>query len=182
MARLPLGPVRRISQTHRRLLGERLLTQGVESLSDIDLLTVALGSAHLARVLRCAIDRWQGVTAADLANLPRFRPARIAQILATLELGRRVSSAPIVRGQPLHRGEAAVQAYRPRLSHLHQEVFIAVGLAARRRVLAEHEIARGTLTSIEVHPREVFRASIREGAAAAICWHNHPRGDPPTER
>ena len=36
----------------------------------------------------------------------------------------------------------------------------------------------GTLTTSLVHPREVFRAAVREGAAALVVAHNHPSGDP----
>jgi DNA repair protein RadC len=39
-------------------------------------------------------------------------------------------------------------------------------------------ITRGILNSSLVHPREVFRALIVHGAAAAILCHNHPSGDP----
>ena len=42
----------------------------------------------------------------------------------------------------------------------------------------EHRIAEGHLGGVEVHPRELFRPLIREGAAAAILVHNHPSGDP----
>jgi DNA repair protein RadC len=44
-------------------------------------------------------------------------------------------------------------------------------------VVGEIEVARGTLTGVEVHPREVFRPLVRQAAAAAIVAHNHPSGD-----
>jgi DNA repair protein RadC len=53
-----------------------------------------------------------------------------------------------------------------------------LALDAKHRVISEHEIARGTLTNVEVHPRELFRALVRDGAAAALLVHNHPSGDP----
>jgi DNA repair protein RadC len=40
------------------------------------------------------------------------------------------------------------------------------------------EVTSGTATSCLAHPREVFRAAIREGAVAVVCVHNHPSGDP----
>jgi DNA repair protein RadC len=39
-------------------------------------------------------------------------------------------------------------------------------------------VARGTLASVDVHPREVFRRLIVDAAAAAFIVHNHPSGDP----
>ncbi|MGH7944543.1 MAG: JAB domain-containing protein, partial [Opitutaceae bacterium] len=40
------------------------------------------------------------------------------------------------------------------------------------------EISSGTATAALAHPREVFRAAVRESAASIICAHNHPSGDP----
>ena len=37
---------------------------------------------------------------------------------------------------------------------------------------------RGGLTSVEIHPRDLFRQLIKDGAVAALLLHNHPSGDP----
>lgn len=61
-----------------------------------------------------------------------------------------------------------------------QEAFAVVPLDARNRPLRKKPIvvAMGTLTSVEVHPRDVFREAVRLNAAAVIVAHNHPSGDP----
>jgi DNA repair protein RadC len=66
----------------------------------------------------------------------------------------------------------------PRIAGLVQEVFVVLALDVRNVVLEEIEVARGCLTGVEVHPREVFRPLIRCAAASAIVAHNHPSGDP----
>jgi DNA repair protein RadC len=43
-------------------------------------------------------------------------------------------------------------------------------------------LARGSLTGVEVHPRDVFCPLIRTSAAAVIFCHNHPSGDPTPSR
>ena len=48
----------------------------------------------------------------------------------------------------------------------------------RRRLLRVERLSSGTLDTLLVHPREVFRAAIAANAAAAILVHNHPSGDP----
>jgi len=60
------------------------------------------------------------------------------------------------------------------------EVFWILCLDAQHRIIGNAPVAisRGTLTSSLVHPREVFRPAIVAGAAAVICAHNHPSGDP----
>jgi len=58
------------------------------------------------------------------------------------------------------------------------ECFIVLHLNTRRRVRGHHLVAIGTMDTILVHPREVFRAAIIAGAAAVVLMHNHPSGEP----
>jgi DNA repair protein RadC len=58
------------------------------------------------------------------------------------------------------------------------EVFAILCLMTKHRVIAYHEVSRGTLDSTLVHPREVFKAALLANAAAIIVAHNHPSGDP----
>ena len=67
---------------------------------------------------------------------------------------------------------------RPIIGHLDQEVFVAVLLDVKTRVLRIVEISRGSLSASLVHPREVFKAAVRDAAHAVILAHNHPSGDP----
>jgi len=59
-----------------------------------------------------------------------------------------------------------------------QEVFGIFVLNIKNKIVAVHEISRGILNSSMVHPREVFKPAILHNAAAIICFHNHPSGDP----
>lgn len=58
------------------------------------------------------------------------------------------------------------------------EVFAILCLTTKHRVIAYHEVSRGTLDSALAHPREVFKAALLANAAAIIAAHNHPSGDP----
>jgi len=58
------------------------------------------------------------------------------------------------------------------------EVFIALLLDIRYRVLGWQEISRGSLAATLVHPREVFKAACVMNAACVIVAHNHPSGNP----
>ena len=61
---------------------------------------------------------------------------------------------------------------------LEVETFQALLLNVRRRLIRLEKISDGTLDSLLVHPREVFRAAIAANAAAVVIVHNHPSGDP----
>lgn len=54
------------------------------------------------------------------------------------------------------------------------EYFIAITLDGAHRVIKVREISKGILNRTVVHPREVFRPAIADGAAAIIVAHNHP--------
>ncbi len=70
----------------------------------------------------------------------------------------------------------------PRFTGVSQELFLAAGVDVRNGLLDVVEVARGSVASVEVHPREVFRPLIRMAAAGAVLVHNHPSGDPTPSR
>jgi len=59
-----------------------------------------------------------------------------------------------------------------------QEVFGILILNTKGKIVAVHEVSRGTLNNSMLHPREVFKPAVLHNAAAIICFHNHPSGDP----
>jgi DNA repair protein RadC len=58
------------------------------------------------------------------------------------------------------------------------EMFYVVCLTRKNRPLGRHRVTVGTATAALAHPREVFRIAILASAAAIVCVHNHPSGDP----
>jgi DNA repair protein RadC len=170
---------------------ERLAARGAEQLTDSELLAVVLGAGTrgasalevAAAVLRGA-DGPTGLlraTPAELAGFAGIGPVRVALILAALELGRRAIAGRPERGQRVA-GASVWTYFRSRLAPLSVEEFWALGLDVRHRVQTEHCLARGSLTGVEIHPRDVFRPLIRQAAAAVIFVHNHPSGDPAPSR
>jgi DNA repair protein RadC len=63
-----------------------------------------------------------------------------------------------------------------------QEVFGILILNTKNKIVAVHEVSRGTLNASMVHPREAFKLAVLHNAAAIICFHNHPSGDPEPSR
>lgn len=59
-----------------------------------------------------------------------------------------------------------------------RESFVVLFLSTRRRVMGWQLVSHGTLDTLLVHPRDVFRCAIIANAAAVILAHNHPAGDP----
>ena len=86
-------------------------------------------------------------------------------------------TADIGTGEPLTPASARTLARRC-LAGEAQEVFLAILLDAKHRPLAVQIVARGTLSTCEVHPREVLKGAVLANAYAVITAHNHPSGDP----
>ncbi|WP_279048480.1 RadC family protein [Cedecea davisae] len=62
------------------------------------------------------------------------------------------------------------------LAHQEREVFIVMYLDNQHCLLEREILFTGTLSHIEVHPREVVKSALRHNAAAVILAHNHPSG------
>ena len=171
---------------------ERLAARGAAELSDGELLAVILGGGvrgvgalDIANGLlrRCGglAGLAQAVTR-DLRAQAGVGPTRAMIVQAALELGRRAVAARPSRGQRLAGASDVWTYFHARLAPLRVEEFWAVSLDVRHRVQTEACLARGSLTGVEVHPRDVFRPLIRNAAAAVIFCHNHPSGDPTPSR
>jgi len=77
------------------------------------------------------------------------------------------------------RGPANVASAMAHLTHGQlQESFYAFCLTTRHKVQSYQEVTRGILDAALIHPREILRPAIVEGAAAIIVAHNHPSGSP----
>ncbi len=170
---------------------ERCLRIGTVTLGDKDLLALLIGTGVRERpALEVAADLMR--RAGGIAGISRASPRELAQIngigsagaariAAAFELGRRVVDL-VHHRQSLARPEDVYRVLAPRFAGMTQELFIAVGVDVRNGLLDAVEVARGSLASVEVHPREVFRPLIRMAAAGGLLVHNHPSGDPTPSR
>lgn len=95
-----------------------------------------------------------------------------------IELVRRFMEEELQHGDALNSPSAVRDYLRLLLNWQEHEIFVAIFLDARNRVIAAEEMFRGTLTQTSVYPREVVKAALKHNAAAVILAHNHPSGVP----
>lgn len=105
-------------------------------------------------------------------------PTSARRLHAAFALGRVVGEARRPARPSMRTPRAVFEWLEPRARGLEQETFWSLLLDGKQRLRRLVVVSAGTLTSSLVHPREVFRAAIREAAAALIVAHNHPSGDP----
>jgi DNA repair protein RadC len=167
---------------------ERLLRAGPEALADRELLAILIGSgvpgasaAELAAELLVraggSLRRLSG-TVSDQDQIAGVGPAVRARIGAALELGRRLAREGPAERAAIRGPRDVFELCAPAMRDLRQEEFRVLLLNTQHAVRREIVVTRGTLDGSLVHPREVFRAAIAEGAAAVVLVHNHPSGDP----
>jgi DNA repair protein RadC len=167
---------------------EKLLRHGALALGDNELVALVLGSGRhrrgalvVANELLAARGGLHGLVQAgcdDLTRVEGIGPARAAQIVAAVELGRRtLTHAPRARLQ-LRTPRDAAAYLLPSFGARPVEHFGIVLLDARHRVLRTSIITTGTLNTTIVQPRDVYREAVLGGASAVVAFHNHPSGDP----
>ncbi len=167
---------------------ERLLREGPEALTDAQLLAIVLrvgrrdaSAVQVAMDLLRHLGGLQGLAnrgSDELRSTPGVGPAKVAQLKAALELGKRALAAPLTTGTRIQSSTDLFHHYYPHLRDLRHEVFKIILLDAKHTIIRDATVSEGSLTLSIVHPREVFNLAVRESAAAVIFLHNHPSGDP----
>lgn len=167
---------------------ERLLKEGPEALSDSQLIAIVLrtgGSGKSAIELAMellqrfkSLERLNNASLKELLEIKGMGTAKIAQIKAAFELGRRLMKEKALSEITLSSPERVFQYFSPMFKGMKKEVFYCAMLDAKNRLIKELRISEGTLTNSLIHPREAFKEAIKESAHSVIFIHNHPSGDP----
>jgi DNA repair protein RadC len=168
---------------------EKLLDQGPEALSDAELIAIlfrtGVRGVDVIEFSRRWLEEFGGLdrlATADPREMMNRRkgigPAKGTTMAAALELGRRLARRGLDDLPLLDRPEAVGEYLLREGGHERVEVFGALTLDARNRLLRVHELHRGTRTRADVEPGNVFRMAIADNAQGVILWHTHPSGDP----
>lgn len=167
---------------------ERLINYGPESLSNAQLLAIILrtgsGKKGVLDLSIGLLERFEtlrdidSASISDLLSIDGLGMAKIAQIKAAFELGKRLM-AESFENMPVFSSAQAVFSYlAPKIKNLKKEIFLCLLLDSKNRLMKEVRVSEGTLNRSLIHPREAFREAVREAAQSVIFVHNHPSGDP----
>ncbi|MCX5800380.1 MAG: DNA repair protein RadC [Candidatus Eisenbacteria bacterium] len=164
---------------------EKMVQKGSSALSDAELLAVILGKGTRgASVLEIADEilrrydtaRLPSIVLRDLEVMKGIGMAKACQVLACVELGRRIFRSEDEPSVVIRRPDD-VAALGKELSGARKEHFCTLYLDTRNRVIKKETISIGTLNASLVHPREVFQPAVECSAASVILVHNHPSGE-----
>ena len=166
---------------------EKLFINGPASLSNAELLAILLGSGTRSQ---SAVSLAERVLAADgsgilflndctpeeLCSIEGIGPAKSAALIASAELGRRLTTTPREKQANVSSPDDISKLFMQNMRYLKKECFKVLLLNVKNEIISIEDVSVGSLMSSDAHPREVFAAPLRRGAANVILVHNHPSG------
>ena len=165
---------------------EKLMTQGASALSDAELLALFIRTSVRGKtavdVGRDLIKVFGGLrplldaNLADISRIPGMGPAKAAQLLAIVELGRRHLQQTLATTDVLGSPQATRDYLAAQLRHREREVFYGLFVDSQNALIDSRELFLGTLAGAAVYPREVVKQALACNAASVIFAHNHPSG------
>jgi len=167
---------------------ERLAEKGADALSPAELIAILLRTGlkgvNVVEVGKQMVQKYGSLHALaqasveDLQSIKGVGPDKAVTLIAAFSLARRMAAELRGESPVLDNPEAVANLMRENTRLCPRETFQVLLLNTRRRLIDVIKIADGTLDTILVHPREVFKSAIAANAAAVVLMHNHPSGDP----
>lgn len=81
------------------------------------------------------------------------------------------------RGTAISSPKDSADYLKAKIGHLEHEVFAAIFLDTKHKIIAFEELFQGTIDQASVYPREIAKQALHHNAAAIIFAHNHPSGN-----
>ena len=167
---------------------ERLINSGVSNLSNEELLAIILktgtknkSAKMLASDILSKIDGLENIEVLNyefLKNILGIGDAKACEILASLELGKRINrKIKSIKNKKLNNSKLIFDYYASEFQNKKQEYFYAIYLDSSKKIIKDRLLFVGTLDQSLVHPRELFKEAYLCSASSIICVHNHPSGN-----
>lgn len=167
---------------------ERLAALGAGALTDAELIAILLRSGRrglsaveMARSLLTVAGSLQQLASASVDELRKTRGIgldKAVTLQAAFTLAQRMAREIQREAPMLDHPEKVADLLREEARAARVEEFHVLLLNTRRRLIRVERLSQGTLDTVLIHPREVFRPAITANAAAIVLAHNHPSGDP----
>lgn len=167
---------------------ERLATEGPDSLKPSELIAILLrvgtpGASALevgTELIKRfgTLDELSRASVSDLCRVRGIGRDKAVTLIAAFTLARLMAKEMRQDLPTLDTPDRVADLLREQNRCYEVENFQVILLNTRRKLIRVERISQGTLDTILVHPREVFKPAITANAAAVVLAHNHPSGDP----
>jgi DNA repair protein RadC len=166
---------------------ERLVEQGANALSNAELVAILLrtglkgaNAVDVGKALLAKFGSLQALARASIEDLQSVKGIgrdKAVTLVAAFTLARKMAEELRREAPVLDTPDAVANLMREDARLRTVETFQILLLNTRRRLIDVVKISDGTLDTILVHPRDVFRPAIAANAAAVVLIHNHPSGE-----
>ena len=165
---------------------ERLKEIGVSNLSDKELLAIILKTGTRDKnVNLLAIDvlnkydlcSFKNITIKDLTSIKGIGEIKALELLATIELGKRIFLKEPNKLQKLDSPKLIWESAKYLYNGLKQECFYCYYFNNKQELITSKLIYKGTINSSITHTREIFKEAYLLSASFIVCLHNHPSND-----
>ena len=167
---------------------ERLIEKGADALKNSELIAIllrtglkGLSAIQVAEQLLNRFETLDNLSRASIEDLRRIKGVgrdKAIALKSAFTLARRMALEMRQESPMLDTPARIADLLREENRAYEVESFQVVLLNTRRKLIRVEKISQGTLDTILVHPREVFKSAIAANAAALVLVHNHPSGDP----
>ena len=168
---------------------EKLMREGKEKLSTTEIIAILIGSGTGGKSALELASEVISIDSSGIRFLAECRPeelikikgigrAKACEILAAVELGRRIAAIPKIDNVRIEKSSDIADIFMERMRYYKKEHFISLLINVKGEIIEEAEVSIGDLCSSTTHPREVFIDAVRRSAGSVIFIHNHPSGDP----
>jgi DNA repair protein RadC len=172
---------------------ERLAERGADALKDAELIAILLrtglkghSALDVGGDLLKKFDTLGNLARASLEELRQVKGVgrdKAIALKAAFTLAKRMAGELRRESPTLDSPERVADLLREDNRFFDVENLQILLLNTRKKLIRIEKISQGTLDSILVHPREVFKSAITANAASVVLAHNHPSGDPtPSEQ
>lgn len=161
-------------------LYDKVLSRGIASLSDEELLTLLVEEPGVAAsVLRSCGGSLASVAAEEPARLRMVGGLgrnRALRLLAAAEFGRRVAESRAGEADVIATSDDVVHLFRPKLQRLDHEECWVLYLTSSNRIVERQRVSQGGVQGTVVDHRLIIKRALELLATQLIMVHNHPSG------
>ena len=166
---------------------ERLINNGVENLTNEELLSIILRTGtknmnvkEVSNNILSSLNSINDLSNIDLYELSKIKGVGIVKAVslkASIELGKRVSNIEINNLMKLNNADIIHDTFKSLFVGLKQEKLLAIYLDNKKRLINYKVITIGTKDQTMFHPRDIIYNAIKCNASGIIIMHNHPSLD-----
>jgi DNA repair protein RadC len=167
---------------------EKLLSKGLQSLSDAELIAILVGSGSknetavelCKRILASVSNNLNTLGKMSIQDLMKFKgigEAKAISIISALELGKRRKISEIMEKKQINSSSEAYELFVSLLGDLQHEEFWVLYLNRSNRIIHQLKLSQGGIAGTVIDVRIALKHALEKLATGIILCHNHPSGN-----